>query len=298
MAEASNPTSRVLGVLNFLAAHPEESFSLAEIARHLGLSAGSAHRILTTMAAAQFLSRDARRRSYSLGLSAVAVGQAALEKHRGIEAARRELARLAVELNLQCSANAVVDGDLLVVAKEGSPRSFRGLTRVGERRPLVPPLGLCHIAWGGAAALDAYLDAAGPHLAPPVREHLVASLPVIRQRGYTLAAHGPGARLAREASVLPVDRPRDADWWAGVQQMIRELTLREVQILDPAQAAPDGVSHIGAPVFSPSGSVAFQLVATGLPRDLRAEDIERYAERLCAAAATVTDELHGRPPGV
>lgn len=156
MSEVSNPTERVIDVLNFLAAHPTETFTLAQLAKHLRLSNGSAHRVLTTMTRAQFLSRNEEHKTYSLGSALVAIGQAAVEKHRGIEVARRELSRLAVELNVQCSASAVVDGDLLVVVREGSPQSHLGLTRVGERRPFVPPWGICHVAWGSEEAIQTY----------------------------------------------------------------------------------------------------------------------------------------------
>ena len=151
--DGSNPTNRVIDVVNFLAAHPTEAFTLTEIASHVGLSNGSAHRLLTTLANAKFLTRHETHRTYTLGVAMVAIGQAAVERHRGIEIARREIARLAIELNLQCSANAVVEGEILVLVKEGTPQNHLGLTRVGERRPLLPPLGMCHIAWGGEAAI-------------------------------------------------------------------------------------------------------------------------------------------------
>ena len=296
MPEASNPTGRVMDVLNFLAAHPTENFSLAEIARHLTLSNGSAHRILTTMAAAKFLTRNEKQRTYSLGLAMVAIGQAAVEKHRGIEVARREIARLAVELNLQCSANTVIEDEVVVLVKEGSPQSHRGLTRVGERRPLVPPVGLCHIAWGGDAVINAYIGKAAPYLSDAVLKHLSASFPLIRLRGYAVAANGPNLSLSRETTVLPADRIRDQAYWASVFEMIGHLTPEEIQIFDPGDAGPSGISYISAPVFSPAGAVSFQLVVTGLPGNLAAGEIERYAERLCATAASITSETHGRRP--
>lgn len=269
MPEPSNPTSRVVDVLNFLAAHPTEAFSLAELARHLGLSNGSAHRILTTLSSAHFLSRDAKRRTYSLGRAMVAIGQAAVETHRGIDVARRELARLAGDLNVQCSANAVVDDEILVLVKEGAAQSHRGLTRVGERRPLVPPLGLCHVAWGGEQAIAAYVAAAAPHLGDAAFARLHAAFPLIRQRGFAMAAHGPGAG---------------------------QLTPDELQLIAAADAGPGGVGTITAPVFSPTGEVSLQLVLSGLPSHLGAHEIARYAEKLCATAASITSETHGRKP--
>jgi DNA-binding IclR family transcriptional regulator len=296
--EPSNPTGRVIDVLNFLAAHPTETFTLAEIARHVGLSNGSAHRVLTTMASAHFLSRNEKHRTYSLGMAMVAIGHAAVEKHRGIEIARREIARLAVELNVQCSANTVVDDELLVLVKEGTPQSqsHLGLTRVGERRPLVPPMGICHVAWGGEETIQPYVGKVAAHLSEAMRKYLLASFPLVRKRGYAIAANGPNTSHSRQAMFLPIDQIRDAAYWASVFELVGHFSPKEMQLFDIGDAGADGIAYISAPVFSPSGNVSFQLVITGLPSDLSVQKIERYAERLCATAALITSETHGRRP--
>jgi DNA-binding IclR family transcriptional regulator len=296
MPDPSNPTSRVMDVLNFLAAHPTETFSLAEIARHLGLSNGSAHRLLTTLAAGQFLSRNERHRTYSLGIATVAIGQAAIEKHRGIEIARREVARLAAELDVQCSATVVVDDDVLVLVKEGTAHSHLGLTRVGERRPLIAPLGLCHVAWSSEAAIDTYVARVAPYLTPHVREHLQASFPLIRQRGFAIAGNGSGSARTRQTMVMPGGQQRDAAYWSRVFELVGQLSLNEVQLFDLDQARPLGISYMAAPVFTPDAAVAFQLVISGMPTDLEDSKISSHAERLCATAAAITDTICGRPP--
>jgi DNA-binding IclR family transcriptional regulator len=248
------------------------------------------------MAGAHFLSRNEKHRTYSLGTAMVAIGQAAVEKHRGIEIARREIARLAVELNVQCSANAVVDDEVLVLIKEGTPQSHLGLTRVGERRPLVLPVGLCHVAWGGEAAIQAYIGKASPHLSEIVRTHLHSAFPLIRRRGYAIAVNGPGTGKSRQATVLPVDQVRDQAYWSSVFELVGQLSPNEVQLFDLGDAGADGISYIAAPVFSPAGMVSLTLVISGMPSSLSAPQIERYAERLCATAALITNEIHGRTP--
>jgi DNA-binding IclR family transcriptional regulator len=226
----------------------------------------------------------------------VAIGQAAVEKHRGIEIARREIARLAVELNVQCSANTVVDDEILVLVKEGAPRSHLGLTRVGERRPLVPPMGICHVAWSGDEVIESYVGKAAAHLSEAIRTHLLASFPLVRRRGYAIAANGPNTGHTREAMFLPVDQIRDAAYWASVFELVGHLTPNEVQLFDLADAGAEGIAYITAPVFSPAGKVSLQLVISGLPSDLSGHTIERYAERLCATAALITSETYGRRP--
>lgn len=296
VSETTGPNSRVIEVINFLAAHPTDSFTLSELAAHLGLSNGSAHRVLSTLTEARYLSRHPKHKTYSLGVALVAIGQAALEKHRGIDVARREMARLTAELKGLCIATAIVDDELLFLAKEGVPQTHDGLSRVGERRPFMPPLGLGHIAWADKAAVSAYMARAASTLSEPMRDFLRRSLEVIRQRGYAVAANGKALRALRQTATLPLDCPRDEAHWHGVKRLIGELTPEEIQLLDLADRGGEGISYISVPVFSPTGTVTLELSLSGMPEDLSVADIERYAERLRTAAAIVTSDTHGRMP--
>jgi DNA-binding IclR family transcriptional regulator len=298
VSDTSNPTSRVLDVINFLASHPTETFTLAEIARQVGLSNGSAHRILTTMAEADFLSRNEKHKTYSLGIALVAAGEAAIAKHQGIEIARREVARLAVELNALLSVTAIANTDLLLVAKEGSPQSHKGLNRVGERQPMVPPVGLCHIAWSNEQTIHAYVEKASPYMSESMRAHLLDAFPIIRRRGYSIAAFGPNIRKLREIMIVPVGQIRDDAYWSSVFELTGQLSAGELQLLNLDDAATDGISYISAPVFSPQGNVAFELVINGMPNYLSVKEIEQYAEKLCATAAIITSETRGRAPKI
>jgi DNA-binding IclR family transcriptional regulator len=296
VADISNPTSRVLDVLNFLAAHPIEAFTLAEIARHLGLSNGSAHRILTTMTEAHFLSRHPKHKTFTLGMAPVAIGEAALGKHRGLEIARREIGRLAVELNVQCTVNAVVEDYVLLLAKEGRPQTHDGLHRVGERWPIIPPVGLDLIAWSSEPEINAYLAKASAHLSESMQSHLLAALSIIRRRRYSIVAVGPALRRWRPTANLSIGRFRDSAYWSSIYALIGELSAAEIQLLDLSDASEIGIGYISAPVFSPAGTVSFNLTMSGMPNNLGAKKIEEYVEKLCAAAVVVTSETYGRLP--
>ncbi len=298
MADQSNPTRRVLDVINFLAAHPAEHFSLAEVARQVGLSKGSAHRLLTTMSDADFLSRDEKNKTYSLGMALLAVGQSALDKFRGLGIARREMVRLTQELNVQCSATALAGEDLLILAKEGVPQSHEDLNRVGERRPLIPPMGICHIAWGTGSVVTHYLALAAQHMSGSRFVWLQESLQLIRRRGFAMGGNGPHWRVLRATTVLPIGRDRDTSYWAGIFDLIGQLTPNEIQLAGFDEIDVHGVAHLMAPVFSADGKVALQLVLSGFPPKLGAKKLERYAERLCATAASITSEMNGRMPQI
>lgn len=294
--EGSGPHGRVVDVMNFLAAHPTESFTLSEIAGHLGLSNGSAHRLLTTLAEARYLSRHPKHKTYSLGMALVAIGQAALAKHRDIDIARREMARLAAELNVQCYASTVVGNELLFLAREGTPQSYDPPNQIGERRPFMPPLGMTHAAWSDAEAQEEYLARAPAALSDRACEHLGKALAVVRRRGYGMAGSGPAFRALRHFTSVPVGQHGSETYWAGLRQLIAELTENEMQLLSLDAAGAEGVAFITAPVFSPAGQVTLELSISGMPPNLSAGEIERHVERLRAAAAVVTAEAQGRSP--
>lgn len=296
MSEPSGPNSRVIEVLNFLAAHPTESFTLSELAGHLGLSNGSAHRVLTTLTEARYLSRHPKHKTYALGMALVAIGQAALEQHRGIDIARREMARLADEFRAQCIATAQVEDDLLFLAKEGVPQTHDGLSRVGERRPFVPPLGLGHIAWASPDRLESYLARSPEGQRERMRGYLDRALPLIRRRGFVIAANGDAVRTLRQTSTLPLDQQRDAAYWARVHDLVDGLSAREIQLDSLDEIGPEGISYISVPVFTPDGTVGFELTLSGMAPQLDRPGIEQCIARLRAAAAVVTAEIHGRMP--
>lgn len=286
----------MIDVLSFHAAHPTEAFTLSELADRLHLSLGSAHRVLSALVAARFLSRHPKHKTYSLGVALVAIGHAALERHRNIDIARREMEILTRELNVRCFAGAVVDDEILILAKAGTPQTHDGLSVVGERRPYLPPIGLAHVAWATNDAVAAYLATAPARLTARMHAHLLAAIKVIQRRGYALAANGEGRRALREAALLAIGNPRDEAYRKRIHHLLSKLSEREAQLLDLEDIGSEGIAYISAPVFSAAGEVALELTLSGIPYDLSARDIERYAERLRAAAAVVTSESHGRMP--
>ena len=262
----------------------------------MALSNGSAHRVLSTLTEARYLSRHPKHKTYSLGVALVAVGQAALEKHRGIDIARREMARLTDELKAQCIATAIVDDEMLFLAKEGVSQTHDGLVRVGERRPFVPPLGLGHIAWADKKTIATYFGRAQTTLSDSLQDYLKTALGTIRQRGYAVAANGDALRALHRTATHPSHNQTDAAYQSQIGELIGALSEKEIQLFDIADAGSDGISYISVPVFSPLGTVTLELALSGMPDHLSVAELERYAERLRATAAIVTSETHGRMP--
>lgn len=291
----SASTSRSIKVINFLAAHSTDSFTLSQISERLGLSHGSTHRVLSTLTAARYVSRHPKHKTYSLGLALVGIGQAALERHRTVEIARREMVKLSEELKVMCTASVVLDDELLILAKHGTPQTHPGINRVGDRRPFLPPIGIANIAWSETAVVEAYLARAPAHLQPDVQARLREAVRLVRERGYSIVAAGPNVMQWPTTATTPGEKLDEA-YWSHVGDVVRHLSPDEVQLKNLADAVGKGVGYVTAPVFSPGGEVALELAITGLPHDLSVEQIERYSSRLRAATAVVMSETQGRIP--
>lgn len=296
LRESSGSNGRVVEVMNFLASRPTEAFTLSELAANLGFSIGSAHRLLTTLTDAGYVSRHPRRKTYSIGMALVALGQAALTQHRGIDVARREISRLAQGLGVHCHVCTVINGELLFLAAEGNSENPGPAIRAGDRRPHIPPLGIVYAAWASPEVQQDYISRAPAALSARVRDHLTRSLAIVRRRGYALAGSGPAFRALRQFTSQPIGQQTTEAYWEGLHQLVGDLSEHEVQLLSFEEADGEGISAITAPVFSSTGHVSLELSLTGLPAGLTRFDFNRHVEELLAAAAIVTEETDGRAP--
>lgn len=295
MNDFSDPNHRPLRVITFLAAHATESFTLAEIARFLSLPKGSAHRVMAALTEAGFVSRHPRHKTYTLGLALVAIGQAALDRYPGIGIARREMARLHAELGIGLGATAIVNAAYLLLGREGTPRTHDGLTLVGERRAVLPPIGIGQFAWRGEAAIDAYLASGSAYLQPAILDHLRRAMPVIRRRGFSMAAEGTGLHSLVKATVISSENREDEDIPSAITRA-GDIPAREYQMLDWRDTPDAGVNYVAAPVFSPEGEVCLEIVMSGFPDGFGQQELERCIARLVQAADVVTSEIRGRKP--
>lgn len=296
MADNSNPNHRPINVVTFLAAHPTEVFSLADISRQLGLSKGSAHRVMTALTETGFVSRHPRHKTYSLGMALVAIGQAALERYPGIEIARREMTRLSTELNAGFAASAIMNNEYFLLAREGMPQSYDGLTLVGERRYLVPPIGVGQLAWRSDAEIGTYLNTGAAFMTPAIKAHMKSAFPLIRRRGYSTAANGLAMHALMHAAVVPIGRHPGPIPDLVLPKDQPEITLQEFQLLALGDAGSRGVNYLAAPVFTSEGEICFEIVMSGFPLDLSDVELEQYAARLVMMTEAITKEVRGRKP--
>lgn len=272
-----------MAVLNHLAAHPGERFTLSEIARRLELNKATLHAILAALAAGGYIVRDDARKTYGLGPALIALGNSALQASPAAQVAVPEMQSLTDDLGLDVVASADIGDEIVILARTGTPRPFGVNVFPGQRLPLQPPLGTVFVAWAGAQRIERWLARVpSPDAVPRHRE----SLEIVRARGYSVGI---------EAGVVPSGR-RDGGRKPSLEERVRGIRIEEYALdaLEPRGAYR--LNHIGAPVFGPDGAVAVALFLIGFAGEIAGEDVPRLADRVCDAAERVTQAIGGRAP--
>jgi DNA-binding IclR family transcriptional regulator len=284
MPRRAPAVERSIAVLNLLAAHPGERYTLSEIARDLKLNKATLHAILWALTEAGYLVRDPEGKSYGLGPALVAVGTAALSSFSSVEVARPEMDALADDLGLDVIASTVIHGEIVIVARAGTPRPFGIVLQPGQRLPLIPPLGAVFVAWSGQDEIEAWLGRLGP-ISVETRERFRNAIEAVRERGYSVGLEG-------DAHLLQALRGEGET----VEQAVKGLRREEYALIDLDRKATYRLNHVGAPVFGPDGRVALGMFLIGFQGRVPGGDVEVAAERLVTAASTVTGAIHGREP--
>lgn len=289
--KAALAAQRSVDVLNHLTEHPRTAFTLSEISAALGVSPTSMSAVLLALTEAGYLIRHPRHKTYELGPALVAAGHSASIRHPIVELARDDMIELAL-LGTECVGAAVVGGDILVLALEGTPSPYGNELRSGQRLPLVAPYGQVFLTWTSGGPLRRWL---GP-LADDEegRTEYERSFEIVRARGFSVGLRTPSVTSVRDAISLAGQRPRDK----GAQAMMRESIPGQghAYVLDEID---DGASYlianISAPIFGADSSVVYALTIQGMDA-LTGAEVRRVGEQLVDTCRGITRRLGGRAP--
>lgn len=288
MARPSPGVERAIAVLDFLAAHPGEGFTLSELARRLELNKATAHALLATLTESGYLLRHPTRLTFQLGPALIALGAAAHGQFEAADFALEEMRSLSDELGLECLATTAVGDEMLIVSRAGPPRSLNSV-QPGQRLPLTPPLGSVFMAWASDEEVERWLTRAPAE----DTDHYRAGLEAVRRRGYAVGLEAdPRAALGQALRGLADDdRAR-----LLVDQLIDELGHQEYILTAIDRQGRYLVNHLVAPVFGPDGDVVLALSLFGFTGAITGKQVERYGDRLLEATRNVTKSIHGREP--
>jgi flavin reductase (DIM6/NTAB) family NADH-FMN oxidoreductase RutF/DNA-binding IclR family transcriptional regulator len=196
--------------------------------------------------------------------------------------------------HLECLASSVVGEESVLLATAGEPVDGRAYSRVGQRLPLVPPMGAALVAWSDAAAKEWKARAAGLPLGAPDHE-LDRMLARVRERGWSVTTWSDDLRELESA----VDETLRTGVTPHARHAVRELIGRlgaehEPEDIDGADHGP-ALRSVTVPVFDVRGEVVMQ-ISLRLPPDAVAADLDRYVAPLTAAARRVNEALVDAPP--
>jgi DNA-binding IclR family transcriptional regulator len=284
MARPALAATRAVALLNFLAAHGSEEFTLSDLAARLDINLASTHALLKALSDAGYVVRHPRLRSYALGPSVVALGGAALERHPAIRHARDEARRLSDSTGLGVAVTARAGDDMVFLERVGEHRAREISAYVGKRIPLTPPFGAVFVAWHDP---EPWLARASD------RQSMRAVLEEVRSRGWAVALETDAQRSLDHLPFTP--RNGSSSGSPGeLEDELRQGEYRAVASLDAGQTYD--VIMVAAPVFDPGGDAVVALTLLGFEPALSAERIAAYGDQVRDAGLVATKRSGGRPP--
>jgi DNA-binding IclR family transcriptional regulator len=277
-----------VAVLELLATHPDQRFTLSEVARRCQLNKATAHALLNALSDRGVLLRHPQEKRYSLGPRLIAIGEAARHGYTAVDFAPAVLSSLAGNTGLWARAWRVVGEHVVAVASAGGPASRSASP---ARRPLVPPAGATFMAWSDGPSVEAWLARAG---ALEVVRLAVEAMPVIRGQRYSVTLSSPEWRAltgAEPESGAEADDPsvRRSLLAALGRQSLLAPSLDESRRYQPAE--------IESPVFDVDGRVELVISLTcAADRVMTGAELRRLALAVVGAADDLTTAVYGRRP--
>lgn len=213
---------------------------------------------------------------------------------RYVDRIRQLLEATAESLGVECFANAIVGEELVIVGSTGRPAHPVGMSRIGQRMPLVAPLGAGAMAWTEPADQATWIQRS--RLPDDERAVVRASLRRVRERGWSiaLASHellALEAAVGRQGTEILDGQQADEDAFELARYV--EASTHDPEVLDDDTVYR--VRNVSAPVLDTEGRLLLLLSLYGLPRELTGAQLRDYLDRLCATAAEAGRLLYGVP---
>ncbi len=280
MTRPALSASRSIDVLELLGNFPERGFTLSEIMRATKINVSSCHAVLAALTARGYLTRSVANRTYSLGPSLIAVGEAARKSQPIVARLEASAKALVADLRLPVLLSTVVGDEILaVLSLETSTGRDAGM-HVGERLPLVAPVGAPFLAWSSEEVLTAWFARRATPLDPSHVAELRRDLELTRERGYHITLRSPrgptiGALLTEMAT-----SHRIAEYKGEVSRLIEAFDHHMCQPETIGDDTSYDVLQIAAPVFDRNGEAAYTLCLGGFPHRLSGDALKDHSDRL------------------
>ncbi len=277
MTRLSPAVGRTVAVLNFLAAHPEQSFTLTDIVNSLKLSRATCHGLLAALVESGYLYRDGDK-AYMLGPTLASIGRIAMENFSPLQAARPEMRALADAFDVVCSA-AFRDRDDIVIRERAASASHLNWPMAQPLRSpfAAPPLGALFLVSSSPSDLEEWFDGVSPPFTSAGRENVRKCLERLRQQGHIF---GIRSRYMNTEN----DQYRGTD------------LPRSTFMVDPIEDDSDyELAYAIAPVFDARRRVVFLLVLSGFTGTHSGRQLREIGKRLLQSGERIESFITARP---
>jgi DNA-binding IclR family transcriptional regulator len=258
MSQSSPSVERVVSVLNFFAEHPGQSFTFTDIVRALKLGRATCHALLTALAEARYLYRNADK-SYVIGPALVELGQIAHQHFSPLQAAQPEMRVLADEFDAICSAVFLEQDAAVVKARAMAKSHLAWSTPPGSRLPLRAPFGAVFYSRAGKGELEQWLERLTPPATERERLELTRAMEFNRKFGFSFGERNYGVKAH-------LDEPEKD--FSGERAEYPASVLGEIETDKNYDLA-----FIAATPFDKTGRPAFALVMTGFLKPVTGHQI-------------------------
>ena len=275
MARPALSAARAISILELLASHPGQDFTLSELVRESKINVSSLHAVLDVLSREGYVVRDSRRKAYRLGAGPIALGQAALDE-------------------LVCGA--VAGEHLLIAGEAGRPDRLYMRPRVGTRLPFIPPLGLLGVLYLEPAQQQAWLDRLGPSATAADRDAFITAAVGAGQRGYTIELETPTRQQIGMLMAGLARDPHALDLNAQLQDLVLQLGREEHTLTDPQPGQTYSVNNIQTPIFDNRGQLVSSLTLLGFDGPQTTDQIQQHLHTLLHTSENITRSTGGHPP--
>ena len=207
---------------------------------------------------------------------------------KAFDVAREPVERLADRFTTEVQAVTLLHGEVVLFASAGRAPGSPFPTRVGMKSPFAPPVGGVFAAWGSDHLRAEWLHRGATH-APGEVLLYERMLDRIKDLGYAFSiGHAWGESIEQAIVALDEQQP------GASLETLRSRILKAAQGFNVEDAdLPDLLEfrEVTAPVFAPSGEIAFALTIWGPAGTVPRGVIEEYADALLACTVEITERL-------
>jgi flavin reductase (DIM6/NTAB) family NADH-FMN oxidoreductase RutF/DNA-binding IclR family transcriptional regulator len=212
------------------------------------------------------------------------------------EVARPHIERLARTIGCETGVLVAVDDHEMTSALSAFGGSAEMQEPLGERVPLMPPLGEAYVAFQPPEVGERWVSSASSR-EEEVHEKYRRRLADVRARGYALSVISADSPYSYDDLKAAMREYASGGLTPARERAVRAVISQTSPFFETVDVDDDHVYDLGSivvPVFGPGGHAAMVLRARQLPQGMPGSVVRRWVDDLKQAAAAVAEQLgHG-----